>query len=214
MHLISVNIGKARDHMNGNRVERTGIYKEPSAAPVTIGTLGLTGDDVVDVENHGGVDQAVYVYGRADYDWWEAQTGRTFGGGMFGENLTIAGLGCQAFSIGDRLQVGAVVIEVTSPRIPCSTFATKMGDPEWVKKFRHGERPGMYCRVIQPGDAQAGDPVTYTPYTGATITLVEYYRAYYERKDLDEDTLRALLAAPIDVRGRREFESLLEKRMA
>jgi MOSC domain-containing protein YiiM len=214
MHLVSVNVGKARDHLNGQRVERTGIYKMPSADPVYVGTLGLAGDDVVDTENHGGVDQAVYLYGRADYDWWEDQIGRALPGGMFGENLTIAGLACQQFKIGDRLQVGAVLLEVTAPRIPCSTFATKMDDPEWVKKFRQAERPGLYCRVIQTGAVAAGDSVTYTPYTRATVTLVEMYRAWYERKTLDEAAIRALLAAPIDVRSRREFEGLLEKRMA
>jgi len=214
MHLISVNLGKERDLKNGKRVERTGIFKEASSEPVYIGKLGLKGDAVVDVDNHGGEDQAVYVYGRPDYDWWEGQIGRELPGGMFGENLTIAGLESQTFSIGDRLRVGEVLLEVTSPRIPCSTLAAKMEDPQFVKKFRFAERPGLYCRVLKTGTVTAGDPVTYLPLTGAGITILESFRFFYAHDDLNEATIRRYLAAPIDIRSRHWFEDELAKRMA
>jgi len=213
MHLISVNLGKERDLKNGKRVERTGIFKEASSEPVSIGKLGLKGDAVVDVDNHGGEDQAVYVYGRPDYDWWEGQIGRELPGGMFGENLTIAGLESQTFSIGDRLRVGEVLLEVTSPRIPCSTLAAKMEDPQFVKKFRHAERPGLYCRVIETGDVKAGDPVTVEPLNDALLTVVEEFRAWYEMDTLDTATLRRFLAAPIAIRARQHYEKLLAERV-
>ncbi len=211
MHLISVNIGQERDLKNGKQVERTGIYKQPSDSPVYIGTLGLKGDAVVDSKHHGGEDQAVYVYGRADYDWWQDQIGRELPAGVFGDNLTVDGLESQRFSIGDRLRVGDVLLEVTAPRIPCGTLAARMGDPEFVKKFRHAERPGLYCRVIETGDVKAGDPVTHEPFKGDTITLTEMFRSWYDMNELDAATFQRFLAAPIDIRSRREFEERLEK---
>lgn len=213
MQVLSVNVGQARDHMNGKRVETTGIYKEPSSTPVYIGALGLHGDTVVDTENHGGVDQAVYIYGRPDYVWWEGEIGRELPAGIFGDNLTIEGLECQRFAIGDRLRVGAVLLEVTAPRIPCSTLATRLGDPEFVKKFRHAERPGLYCRVIVPGIVAVGDPVIEEPAANRAVPLVEVFRAWYERKTLDAETLRGFLAAPVGERVRQEFEGLLDKHM-
>ena len=71
--------------------------------------------------------------------------------GTFGENLTISELESAKFNIGDMLHIGDVTLQVTAPRIPCSTFAARMGDPHWAKKFRQAERPGLYCRVFEGG---------------------------------------------------------------
>ncbi len=214
MHLISVNIGEERPLKNGKRTGTSAIFKEPTTQPVAIGALGLAGDVIIDTENHGGVDQAVYVFGRPDYDWWEGHIGRELPNGIFGENLTIADLESQRFSIGDRLQVGAVLLEVTAPRIPCASLAARLEDPQFVKKFRFAERPGLYCRVLKTGTVTAGDPVTYLPLTGAGITILESFRFFYAHDDLNEATIRRYLAAPIDIRSRHWFEDELAKRMA
>jgi MOSC domain-containing protein YiiM len=66
--------------------------------------------------------------------------------GAFGENLTIGTLESALFRIGDRLHIGEVILEVTAPRIPCDTFATRMGDPTFIKRFRKAGRPELYCR--------------------------------------------------------------------
>jgi MOSC domain-containing protein YiiM len=63
VQLLSVNVGKATPIANAKRVGVTGIYKQPQTEPVLIEKLGLADDAICDVENHGGVDQAVYVFG-------------------------------------------------------------------------------------------------------------------------------------------------------
>ena len=78
--------------------------------------------------------------------------GREIAPGTFGENLTISDLETAGLAIGDRIQVGDVCLEVTAPRIPCGTFAARMGDPGFVARFRIAERPGAYCRVIREGN--------------------------------------------------------------
>ena len=211
MQLISVNIGQERALKNGKRTGTSGIFKAPTDQPVAVGKLGLAGDVIIDTENHGGVDQAVYVYGRPDYDWWEGHIGRELPNGIFGENLTIADLESQSFSIGDRLQVGAVLLEVTAPRIPCASLAARLEDPEFVKKFRFAERPGVYCRVLATGMVKAGDPVTYMPLSGDGITILESFRFFYEHDDMDVATIQRYLAAPIDIRSRRWFEEQVAK---
>ena len=70
MHLLSINIGAARTIGNANVSGQTGIYKLPVAGPVQVTADGLADDAIVDTRNHGGPDQAVYVYGGADYAWW------------------------------------------------------------------------------------------------------------------------------------------------
>jgi MOSC domain-containing protein YiiM len=210
MQLISVNIGQARHIQNAKASGKTGIYKLPVSEPVQITANGLPGDAICDVENHGGVDQAVYIFGAPDYAWWSESLGRELSPGTFGENLTISELESMQFSIGDRLHIGSVILQVTAPRIPCVTLAARMGDPAFVKRFRYAERPGLYCRVLQEGYVHVGEPVTWERYAGETITAIEMFRDFYE-PDQSEATVRRHLAAPIAIRDRVEKEARLHK---
>ena len=213
MKLISINIGKEQQQQRKDYVETTGIYKLPVDGPVEIKSLGIEGDAIVDKKNHGGPDQALYIYGGADYQYWEQEIGRELAPGTFGDNLTISELESASFDVGDYIHVGEVTLQVTSPRIPCSTFATRMGDPQWVKKFRHAERPGLYVRVIKEGMIKAGAPVTVEKYSGETVSIVQMYRDHYDKK-YSEEELRRYLNSPIDVRSREYLEGELQKLLA
>jgi MOSC domain-containing protein YiiM len=205
----SVNVGRERPLDGGS--SRTGIYKEPVAGPVRIGMLGVEGDCVADRRHHGGPDQAIYVYLAEDYGWWSERLGREIGPGMFGENLTIAALSEADLAIGDRLAAGPVILEVTAPRIPCNTLATRMGDPAFVKAYRAAERPGVYCRVIAEGEVAAGMEVAYQRYPGERVGAVEMFRDFFVSRTLGVEELRRTLAAPIAARARTDFEGLLAK---
>ncbi len=210
MKLLSVNIGKEGTVQRKLYKEKTGIFKLPAEGAVKIGKLGLEGDVIVSTKHHGGPDQAIYIYGDADYAWWRSEFGLELTPGIFGENLTISELKSADFSIGDLLHVGEVTLQVTAPRIPCKTFSARMEDPQFIKKFRDVERPGLYCRVIKEGTIQAGDPVHIEKYTGETITLLEVYRDHYA-PDFREEAIQRFLDAPIAIRMRKEKEKQLAK---
>lgn len=212
MRVLSINIGAARPVDPTRPYDTTGIFKEPVVGPATLTRAGLPGDVIISTRHHGGPDQAVYIYGGADYDWWAAELGKPLAPGTFGENLTISELESATLNIGDRLHIGDVILEVTAPRIPCDTFARRMGDPGFVARFRAAERPGCYCRVIRPGQVEAGQTVTLTPYDEAPVSLVEVFRDYYE-PDRSLDAIRRFLSAPLAVRARvakeRQFRESL-----
>jgi MOSC domain-containing protein YiiM len=210
MQLLSVNIGQKRTQQKGEELETTGIYKNPTNEPVRISSLGIKEDFIGSPKDHGGPDQAIYVYGKPDYEWWSMNLGKELGPGTFGDNLTISEVESALFRIGDRFNIGPVILEVTAPRIPCSTLAARMGDPKFVKKYRSAERPGLYCRVIREGTLQAGDTVIHKPFTGESVMVIELFRDYY-RKNKDEETLRRFLRAPIAIRARRDVEADLQK---
>jgi len=209
MKLISLNLGKEQTLQRKDRVERTGIFKIPTSESLWLSSLGFENDAIVSKKHHGGPDQAVYVYGAADYDWWSKELGKELAPGMVGDNLTISNLESAQFDIGDYLYIGAVALQVTAPRIPCSTFAARMEDPQWVKKFRYAERPGLYCRVIQEGFVQADSPVTVERYVGETLPVLQMFREYYDRNK-SEATLRRHLNAPIAIRARMDLEEELQ----
>ena len=118
MKLISINIGQERSILNAKASGKTGIYKLPVTSPVPVTSNGLPGDVVCDTKHHGGPDQAIYIYGTADYRWWSGALGQELTSGTFGENLTISELESASLRVGDLLQIGAVRLQVTSPRMP------------------------------------------------------------------------------------------------
>ncbi|MCB0077657.1 MAG: MOSC domain-containing protein [Anaerolineales bacterium] len=209
MHLTSINRGDAE--RLGNRKSKTGIFKRPIDEGVVITQTGIPHDAVCNKKHHGGPDQALYLYGEADYDFWRRELGRALPPGTFGENLTISELRSDILAIGDLLQIGAVTLQVSAPRIPCSTFAERMAEPMWVQRFRAAERPGVYCRVLQGGPIAVGDEVSVVPYSGERVSIVQMFRDFYQ-KSLDDATLRRYLALPIAIRSRSDYEAQLAQR--
>ncbi len=187
--VISVNTGRASDAEWAGRLKRTAIDKRPAAGPVRVGRLGVAGDEQVDKENHGGYEQALYVYAREDLDWWVEQLGRELPDGMFGENITTAGLDVSGALIGETWQLGTALVQLTAPRVPCVTFAGWMDERRWVKRFADAGRPGGYLRVLEEGVVERGDPVEVLGQPAERVTLTESMRAYYG----DADLMRRLL---------------------
>jgi MOSC domain-containing protein YiiM len=210
MIVVSVNLGEKRVLQRKERVETTGIFKIPTDEPVKVTKLGLEGDVIVSKKHHGGPDQAIYVYGGADYAWWAKELGREILPGTFGENLTISDLESARFNVGDMLHIADVTLQVSAPRIPCKTFAARMDDSLWVKKFRYAERPGLYCRVLKEGFVRAGDSVSVEKFTGETVSILDMFRDYYYQNK-SEETLLRYLNAPIAIRDRNSFEDQLQR---
>ncbi len=154
--------------------------------------LGLAGDEHGDTENHGGLDQAVYAYAREDLDWWTERLGRELRNGEFGENVTTAGIDVNAALIGETWRLGELVVQVTSPRIPCETFKAWTGEDRWVRRFAAGGRPGAYLRVLAEGEIRAGDEIEVLSRPPQRVTVAESMLAYYG----DADLMRTLLTVP------------------
>lgn len=208
MRLLSVNIGQPRRLEGAGKPGLTGIFKEPTLRRVRVQALGLAGDHVMDTRHHGGPDQAVYLYSDEDYRWWAGQLGQRPPPGHFGENLTLSSFGADTVRVGDRYRIGSVLLEVTAPRIPCGTFAARMEDAQWVKRFRAARRPGLYARVLEEGELEAGDPVTHLPGPTTNISVTELFDAWYAGTP-DPALLRRILASPIASRARRDYERKL-----
>lgn len=212
MKLVSVNAGRAELMKIGARTVSTGIRKAPIERGYA-GTLGLEGDVVADEKHHGGPDQALYLYSSEDYAWWAGELGEAPEPGTFGENLTLSSFGSGDVRVGERFRVGQALLEVTSPRIPCAVFATRMGEPQWVKRFAAARRPGLYVRVLEPGVLAPGDPVERLGGGEGHPTVVELMDAWYDEEP-DAELLERVLAAPVGARDRAGFEKKLARALA
>ncbi|WP_293778498.1 MOSC domain-containing protein [uncultured Oxalicibacterium sp.] len=170
MRLLSVNTG-----IVGNLFvnEDDGVRRVPSAfdkravtGTAHITRMGVSGDEQANRNVHGGIDKAVYAYPFEHYAFWQAQRhahlqrDEALPYGAMAENLTITGLLEQAVWIGDRLQIGDVLLEVTEPREPCFKFTIRMGFAQAAKRMLQSGYTGFYLKVVQEGAVQAGDAMT------------------------------------------------------
>lgn len=206
IRLESLNVGPAKPLLIGDKPARSGIRK----LPVTSAELyphGFGGDEQADLKNHGGPDQAVYIYRTEDYAWWAGQLGRTLVPATFGENLTVSGFP-EGVRIGDRLVFGEVLLEVSAARIPCDKLAARMNDPRFVKTFRQAERPGFYARVLQGGRLSVGDTAELIPNPEAAPSVLETFRWFYDPSP-EAEPLREALKAPLAARLRGHLERKL-----
>jgi MOSC domain-containing protein YiiM len=188
--VISVNVGRSRDAEWAGRMRRTAIDKRPVAGPVDVGWLGLAGDEQADTENHGGREQALYVYAREDLDWWVERLSRELVNGMFGENITTTGLDITGALIGEVWQLGTAVVQITAARIPCVVFAGWLDERQWVRRFADAGRPGAYLRVLREGTVRAGDGLEVIGRPAERVTLAEAMAAFYGDADLMRKLLR------------------------
>ncbi|MHA3702618.1 MOSC domain-containing protein [Jatrophihabitans sp. YIM 134969] len=191
-------------------VDSTGIDKRPQDGPVEVrdpgpkhGGLGsgLVGDFIGDVGAHGGDEQAVYAFSRENLDRWAGRLGRELPNGFFGENLTTVGIDVDDARIGEVWRIGDTVeLQVTAPRVPCSTFRGWVGETGWLKLFTADARPGAYLRVLVPGTIRSGDPLTVVRRPEHEVTVSLVYRAEMGERDLLPSLLAAGDDLPDDIR--------------
>jgi MOSC domain-containing protein YiiM len=207
--VISVNLAQVRSNPY-KHTSITGIDKRPAGGPVHVrapGTRagglgsGLEGDTIGDRAHHGGDDQAVYAYAREDLDHWQEVLGRDLPSGSFGENLTTEGIDINAALVGERWIVGdRLELQITDPRIPCSTFRGWIAQRGWLRTFTEAAVPGTYLRVVAPGDVAAGDAITVSHRPDHDVTVALVFRALTREPEL----LASILAAddlPVETRA-------------
>ena len=138
------------------------INRSPGGIPKTaiptasVRPAGIEGDGH-DHEKHRTPVQAISLI---DLELLEAiadETGIPLAPGDLGENLTLAGVGVQLLTAGDRLSFdGGVALEITRVRPPC--YVLDSISPEFKRILWN--RIGMYARVLEPGRLATGAAVT------------------------------------------------------
>jgi MOSC domain-containing protein YiiM len=187
--VVSVNVGRPKPVAWAGAIGRTAIDKRAVTGPVAVHELGLEGDQVADTNDHGGIAQAVYAFAQEDLDRWAERLQAPVRPGMFGENLTTAGIDVNEAVLGEHWRIGSVLLSPCEVRIPCNTFKVWMGlegfdNAAWVKRFAAENRPGPYLRVLETGRLQAGDEihVEHRPDHGMTVSMM--FRAYMREPEL------------------------------
>jgi MOSC domain-containing protein YiiM len=198
MQIVSTNLGKKKMITYRGKEVETGIFKYPVAAPLLLGKEDVRGDAVIDRRYHGGIDKACYLYSADHYPFWkEAYPNLEWSWGMFGENLTVAGLNESELHIGDIFRIGTATVQISQPRQPCFKLGIRLGDPAAAKRFVQAERPGAYVRVIQEGTVQTGDDLQLERYHPKNSSLADVFRLLYNPGEHSEAVQRAIEMAEL-----------------
>ena len=172
--VVHINLGKVRPLRVGERKLMSAIGKTPVPGPVSVGPLGLAGDEQADLSVHGGLDKAVYAFPLAHLAYWQQQrvarsvslfeeTDETLPPGFVGENLSLTGLREDAVFIGDRLHFADCVLRVTQPREPGGKFNAVMGYAQAARDMVQSGFCGFYLAVEQMGTLQPGESFALVP---------------------------------------------------
>jgi MOSC domain-containing protein YiiM/ferredoxin-NADP reductase len=177
--VASLNVGEPRLATYRGMSFRTGIFKEPTDRPLTLKTLNFIGDGQADLSAHGGIDKAVYCYPIEHYDFWRREIGRAaMPMGQFGENVTTEGVLESQLRIGDILQMGTAIVQVSEPRIPCYKLVMRMdAGGDFAVRFIAANRTGFYCRVLHEGGVKRSDALTLLESDASSPTVSEVIAA-------------------------------------
>jgi MOSC domain-containing protein YiiM len=85
-----------------------------------------------------------------------------------------------------------------------------MEERAWVKRFAEARRPGLYVRVLEPGDVAEGDPAARVGGGNGHPTVVELMDVWYDPEP-DPALLERLLASPLAERARKNVERMLSR---
>lgn len=142
-----------------------GLPKRPIPSGV-VTLLGLEGDGHAHIGIHGGPEKAILIISSEVVDDLTGRGWPLFYGAL-GENLTTRGLDLQSLRIGDQIQAGGAVLQITRPRSPCTQLHVygdmlnyELFDQRVQQKDPSSPRWGMsgfYTRVITTGTVAAGD---------------------------------------------------------
>ncbi len=211
MHVVSVNVGLPREVEWRGEVVRTGIFKEPVAGLRPLRRFNLDEDGQADLVNHGGQDKAVYAYPSEHYAFWRALLpGRDYPWGVFGENLSTAGLSEEKVCVGDEYRVGTARLVVTQPRMPCFKLGIRFGDPEMVQRFLDSRRPGIYFGIVDEGEIGPGDPIKLVRADPRRLSVVELLELKLDTAATESQLQRALSVPALADAWRLEFKKRLE----
>lgn len=142
----------------GRRI-RSAFIKRPVAGRVSLGPLGLPGDEHV-YEDHGGPDMALLAYPGEHYQYWRDLGLDLPPAAAMGENLTTEGLLETDIHLGDVFGIGSAVVQACQTRSPCLKLAARFGRKDMAVLVQDTGFTGYLLRVLVPGEIGAGDAMT------------------------------------------------------
>ncbi|MCK4324796.1 MAG: MOSC domain-containing protein [Armatimonadetes bacterium] len=147
-------MSKSAEVVSVNISVEKGTVKHP-VPEIHLDERGIIGD-----AHAGAWHRQVSLLSQDSIDRFAAEMAIQLSPGDFGENIDLCGIDLTAVAVLDRLQIGQVELEVTQIGKEChgDTCAIYRQVGTCIMPTE-----GLFCRVVQGGTIQPGDPVEYLP---------------------------------------------------
>ncbi len=194
MRVLSTNLSQPRDFEFQGQKIRSSMIKRPSVDGLIVKKLNIENDIFDAPKYHCREHSVVYAFswpGLQSYAQVLSLTDIQMGD--VGENLSLSELDEAQVFVGDQFQVGEVLLEATSPRIPCSKLNFRFQSKDAQRLFiKHG-KSGVYFRVLRPGRIQLGALFQRTHLQEGSPSIQDCYDLLTKRKPIDKELVKSFL---------------------
>ncbi len=181
MDIIGLYAGKPRPF--GPRGAPSSIIKTP-VSQLSVSKTGTLEDEQGNKKLHGGPEKVLHQYSVHNYDILKLHFPHVaFDYGSIGENMLVAGMQDDNVYIGDRYQVGEVILQVNAPRSPCNKISYRYGIANLDRFVSQQQITGWYYRVEQPGIITSDSSVTLLSRVEDAVSVKDMVACLFVNKD-------------------------------
>lgn len=174
----------------GPRRSPSSIIKSPHTV-LNINKEGALEDEQGNKKLHGGPYMALHQYAQESYPILASEFPNTkvnFCIGSIGENISVPEMNESNVFIGDHYAIGSVVLQVVSPRAPCSMINHRYGKKKIDQYIAKLGLTGWYFSVVQEGQIKCDDQVSLIDRTPEQVSVGDIWRLRNIKNTLNEST--------------------------
>ncbi len=179
--MLRVQVGALQEIPYSDGTWTTAIYKTALDGSIMVTHTGIMGDE--HTGNGPDPERAICCCPAEHYTHWRTALELELPIGIFGENLTLAGVNEGDVCIGDTLRCGNALVQVSQPRMPCYKQARRIGRPDFVKQIMQTGRLGFLLRVLTPGTFQSDDVLRLVERPHPDVSVASIVRAFRAPED-------------------------------
>lgn len=176
MHIDALFAGKPQAF--GPRQSPSSIIKQ-RFEQLHIELDGAIEDEQGNKKLHGGPEMAMHQYSQEAYLVLQKQFHSirdNLSIGSIGENISAPDMNDKNVFIGDTYRMGAVVLQVNSPRAPCVKINQRYGLRNMDIFIAEQGITGWYFRVIETGTIKQGDNISLEHRLQNTLSIADIMR--------------------------------------
>lgn len=173
--------------------------------------LGFREDEQGDPLHHGGENKALFLFCATTYEKINSHFNSSFdmsGVASFGENLVLSEISESGVCVGDILEIGQSLVQITQPRQPCWKLSANTELKDMTKVTFLNGFTGWYAKVLKEGYISKDDEVVLQKRAHKNLTIAKLNELIVDPMSDEVATKEALLC---DDLGRAFFASLTKR---
>lgn len=151
----------------------SGIKKYPIEKSYLTKT-GFQDDFQADLLHHGGENKALFLFSERTYEKINSFFDDSFDMSdmaYFGENLILSDICEKDICVGDVLQIGKSLVQITQPRQPCWKLSANTNKKIMTKFIFDSGLTGWYAKVLEEGFICKDDDVVLQTRKNPNLTI-------------------------------------------